>query len=74
MGRRAVPVPEAHMNMPLGFKIDGADFTSDEDAEALDMIGWGWGAPAKVRYVIGKRVYLDMNDRTVRRLSAFMVN
>jgi hypothetical protein len=48
--------------------------TQEEDAEAIDLIGWCWGAPETVRLIIGKKVYMDMSDRTVRRLSAFMVN
>lgn len=64
------------MNMPVAFRVDPADqpFSAEEDAESLDMIGWCWGAPAKTRFVIGRRVYMDLSTRTVRRLSAFMVN
>jgi hypothetical protein len=61
------------VNTGIRFKIEPG-LTSDEDAEALNLIGWCWGAPDTVRFVIGKRVYMDMRDRTVRRLSAFMVN
>lgn len=62
------------MKMPESFKIDGADFNSDEDAEAINLIGWCWGAPKSVRYITGKLVYMDMSDRTVRRLNAVMVS
>jgi hypothetical protein len=41
-------------------------FTSQEDAEAVTLIGWLWGAPRSVRTVVGKRVWADMNTRTVR--------
>lgn len=43
------------------------DLTPDEDAEALDLIGWCWGAPESVRLVTGTLVWLDVPSRIVRR-------
>lgn len=37
-----------------------------QEAEGLTLIGWCWGAPKSVKAVIGKRVWVDMKDRTVK--------
>lgn len=41
---------------------------SEQNAEAIALIGWCWGAPPTVRAVIGKWVWVDMRDRTVKRI------
>lgn len=42
--------------------------SQEEDAEALNLIGWCWGAPPTVRMVIGKFVEVDVPARSIRRL------